>query len=159
MRIRILSVVFVERKAVDFEDKNAGCEGGIIRKKLPSLARLNGNSAAFLSATAACILHVQAAADASLSGRTAQIAQLHSAESSVNSVEKPAGFYEELAQKTAPKFVKTSSVFFKKQRCLLRRFCNNLSLKKGTAASEPPKNLRFLIKKSGEHAAGNARKI
>ena len=76
----MLSVVFVERKAVDFKDKNAGCEGGIIRKKLPSLVRLSGNSAAFLSATAACILHVQAAADASLSGRTAQIAQLHSAE-------------------------------------------------------------------------------
>ena len=50
MRIRILSVVFVERKAVDFKDKNAGCEGGIIRKKLPSLARLSGNSAAFLPA-------------------------------------------------------------------------------------------------------------
>ena len=50
MRIWILSVVFVERKAVDFKDKNAGCEGGIIRKKLPSLARLSGNSAAFLPA-------------------------------------------------------------------------------------------------------------
>ena len=54
---------------------------------------------------------MQAAADASLSGRTAQIAQLRSAESSVNSGEKPAGFYEELTQKTEPKFVKTSSVF------------------------------------------------
>ena len=32
MRIRILSVVFVERKAVDFKDKNAGCERKIIRK-------------------------------------------------------------------------------------------------------------------------------
>ena len=80
MRIWMLSVVFVERKAVDFKDKNAGCEGGIIRKKLPSLARLNGNSAAFLSATAACISCAQVAADALLSGRTAQIAQLHSAE-------------------------------------------------------------------------------
>ena len=108
----MLSVVFVERKAVDFEDKNAGCEGGIIRKKPPSLARLNGNSAAFLSATAACILHVQAAADASLINRTAQIAQLHSAESSVNSGEKPAGCDEELTQKTEPKIVETSSVFF-----------------------------------------------
>ena len=46
----MLSVVFVERKAVDFKDENAGCEGGIIRKKLPSLARLSGNSAAFLPA-------------------------------------------------------------------------------------------------------------
>ena len=112
MRIWILSVVFVERKAVDFKDKNAGCEGGIIRKKLPSLARLNGNSAAFLSATAACILHVQAAADASLSGRTAQIAQLHSAESSVNSGEKPAGFYEELVQKAGSMLRKKRSIFF-----------------------------------------------
>ena len=33
MKIWILSVVFVECKAVDFKDKNAGCEGGIIRKK------------------------------------------------------------------------------------------------------------------------------
>ena len=112
MKSQLLSVVFVECKAVDFKDKNAGCEGGIIKKKLPSLARLNGNSAAFLSATAACILRTWTAADASLSGRTAQIAQLHSTGSSVNSVEKPAGFYEELAQKTEPKFVKTSSVFF-----------------------------------------------
>ena len=46
----MLSVVFVERKAVDFKDKNAGCEGGTIRKKPPSLARLSGNSAAFLPA-------------------------------------------------------------------------------------------------------------
>ena len=112
MRIWMLSVVFVERKAVDFKDKNAGCERKIIRKKLPSLARLCGNSAAFLSAKAACILRTWTAAGASLSGRTAQIAQLHSAESSVNSGEKPAGFYEELTQKTEPKFVKTSSVFF-----------------------------------------------
>lgn len=50
MRIWMLSVVFVERKAVDFKDKNAGCEGGIIKKKLPSLARLSGNSAASLPA-------------------------------------------------------------------------------------------------------------
>ena len=50
MRIWMLSVIFVERKAVDFKDKNAGCEGGIIRKKLPSLAHLSGNSAAFLPA-------------------------------------------------------------------------------------------------------------
>ena len=50
MRIWRLSVIFVERKAVDFKDKNAGCEGGTIRKKPPSLARLSGNSAAFLPA-------------------------------------------------------------------------------------------------------------
>lgn len=112
MRIRILSVVFVERKAVDFKDKNAGCEGGIIRKKLPSLARLNGNSAAFLSATAACILRAWTPADALLICRTAQIAQLHSAESSVNSGEKPAGFYEELTQKTEPMLRKKRSIFF-----------------------------------------------
>ena len=112
MRIQILSVIFIACKVAKCKGKNADCERKIIRKKPPSLARLNGNSAAFLSATAACILHVQATADASLSGRTAQIAQLHSAESSVNSGEKPAGFYEELTQKTEPKFVKTSSVFF-----------------------------------------------
>lgn len=46
----MLSVVFVERKAVDFKDENAGCERKIIRKKPPSLARLSGNSAAFLPA-------------------------------------------------------------------------------------------------------------
>ena len=111
MRIQILSVIFIACKVAKCKGKNADCERKIIRKKLPSLARLCGNFAAFLSAKAACILHVQAAADASLSGRTAQIAQLHSAESSVNSGEKPAGFYEELTQRTEPKFVKTSSIF------------------------------------------------
>ena len=155
----MLSVLFVECKAVDFEDKNAGCEGGIIRKKLPSLARLNGNSAAFLSATAACILHVQATADASLSGRTAQIAQLHSAESSVNSGEKPAGFYEELTQRTEPKFVKTSSIFLETDDIFRACFAITHLQKQGTAASESSNNLRFLIKKSGEHAAENARKF
>ena len=50
MKIQILSIAFVECKAVDFKDKNAGCEGEIIRKKPPSLARLSGNSAAFLPA-------------------------------------------------------------------------------------------------------------
>ena len=148
MRIRILSVVFVERKAVDFKDKNAGCEGGIIRKKLPSLARLSGNSAAFLSATAACILHVQAAADAPLINRTAQIAQLHSAENSVNSSEKPAGFYEELAQKTETKFVKTSSIFLETDDIFCACFAITHLQKQGTAASEPSNNLRFLIKKA-----------
>ena len=131
MRIRILSVVFVERKAVDFKDKNAGCKGGIIRKKLPSLARLNGNSAAFLSATAACILHVQAAADASLSGRTAQIAQLHSAESSVNSGEKPAGFYEELTQKNRAEIRKNEFSFLRNRRYFSCAFRYNSSLKTG----------------------------
>ena len=111
-RIRMLSVVFVERKAVDFKDKNAGCAGGIIKKRLPLLKRLSGNSAAFLSATAACISRVQAAADASLINRTAQIAQLHSAESSVNSGEKPAGFYEELVQKAGSMLRKKRSIFF-----------------------------------------------
>ena len=95
MKSQILSVVFVERKAVDFKDKNADCEGGIIRKRLPSLACLSGNSAAFLPAKQLAY-RARAAADASLSGRTAQIAQLRSAGSSVNSGEKPAGFYEKL---------------------------------------------------------------
>ena len=76
------------------------------QKKAAIVGALEWKFRSILSATAACILHVQAAADASLSGRTAQIAQLHSAGSSVNSGEKPAGFYEELTQKTEPKFVK-----------------------------------------------------
>ena len=125
----MLSVVFVERKAVDFKDKNAGCEGGIIRKKLPSLARLSGNSAAFLSATAACISRVQAAADASLSGRTAQIAQLHSTRSSVNSGEKPAGFYEELTQKNRAEIRKNEFSFLRNRRYFSCGFRYNSSLK------------------------------
>ena len=87
-----------------------------------------GNSAAFLSAKAAYISCAQAAADASLSGRTAQIAQLHSTGSSVNSGEKPAGFYEELTQKTELEFAKPSSVFFKKGD-FLRGFFNNSFLR------------------------------
>ena len=109
VRIRKLSVVFVERKAVDFKDKNAGCEGGIIRKKPPSLARLSGNSAAFLSAK-------------QLAYRARGWPQMRcsSAESSVNSGEKPAGFYEELAQKTETKFVKTSSIFLETDDIFVR---------------------------------------
>ena len=76
--------------------------------------------------------------------------------SSVNSGEKPAGFYEELTQKTEPKFVKTSSVFFETDDIFRACFAITHLQKQGTAASEPPNNLRFLIKKSGEHAAGNA---
>ena len=148
VRIRKLSVVFVERKAVDFKDKNAGCEGGIIRKKPPSLARLSGNSAAFLSAK-------------QLAYRARGWPQMRcsSAESSVNSGEKPAGFYEELAQRTEPKFVKTSSVFLETDDIFRACFAITHLQKQGTAASEPSNNLRFLIKKSGEHAVGNARKI
>ena len=112
MRIQILSVIFIACKVAKCKGKNADCERKIIRKKPPSLARLSGNSVAFLSATAACILHVQAAADASLIGRTAQIAQLHSTRSSVNSGEKPAGFYEELAQKAGSMLRKKRSIFF-----------------------------------------------
>lgn len=114
MKIQMLSVISIACKAAKCKGKNVDCEGRIIRKKPPSLARLNGNSAAFLSATAACILHMQAAADASLINRAAQIAQLRSAGSSVNSGEKPDGFYEELTQKTELEFTKPSSVFFKK---------------------------------------------
>ena len=84
------------------EDHEKAAIVGTLERKFRSI---------FASKTA-CISCAQAAADAPLSGRTAQIAQLHSAESSVNSGEKPAGFYEELTQKTEPKFVKTSSVFF-----------------------------------------------
>ena len=137
VRIRKLSVVFVERKAVDFKDKNAGCEGGIIRKKLPSLARLNGNSAAFLSAK-------------QLAYRARGWPQMRcsSAESSVNSGEKPAGFYEELAQKTETKFVKTSSIFLETDDIFCACFAITHLQKQGTAASEPSNNLRFLIKKA-----------
>jgi len=56
----------------------------------------------FASKTA-CISCAQAAADASLSGRTAQIAQLHSAGNGVNFGEKPAGFYEKLVQNQSQK--------------------------------------------------------
>ena len=100
----------------------------------------------FASKTA-CILHVQAAADASLINRAAQIAQLHSTRSSVNSGEKPAGFYEELTQKTEPKFVKTSSVFLETDDIFRACFAITHLQKQGTAASEPSNNLRFLIKK------------
>lgn len=99
---------------------------------------------------------MRAAADASLSGRTAQIARLHFAESSVNSGEKPAGCDEELTQKTEPKFVKTSSVFFENGDFLRTGSATTHLQKQGTAVSEPSNNLRFLIKKSDEHAAGNA---
>ena len=76
--------------------------------------------------------------------------------SSVNSGEKPAGFYEELTQKTEPKFVKTSSVFLETDDIFCACFAITHLQKQGTAASEPSNNLRFLIKKSGERAAGNA---
>ena len=82
------------------------------QKKAAIVGALERKFRSIFASKTACISCAQAAADAPLSGRTAQIAQLHSAESSVNSGEKPAGFYEELTQKTEPKFVKTSSVFF-----------------------------------------------
>ena len=81
------------------------------QKKAAVVGALERKFRSIFASKTACISCAQAAADALLSGRTAQIAQLHSAESSVNSGEKPAGFYEELAQRTEPKFVKTSSVF------------------------------------------------
>ena len=102
---------------------------------------------------------MQAAADASLSGRTAQIAQLHSAESSVNSGEKPAGFYEELTQKTEPKFAKTSSVFLETGDIFRACFAITHLQKQGTAASEPPNNLRFLIKKAANTQPETLEKI
>ena len=91
---------------------------------------------------------MRAAADALLSGQTAQIARLHFAESSVNSVEKPAGFYEELTQKTAPKIVETSSVFFENGDFLRTGSATTHLQKQGTAVSELSNNLRFLIKKA-----------
>ena len=50
MRIQILSVIFIACKVAKCKGKNADCERKIIRKKPPSLARLSGNSAAFLPA-------------------------------------------------------------------------------------------------------------
>ena len=101
----------------------------------------------FASKTA-CISCVRAAADASLSGRTAQIAQLHSAGSSVNSVEKPAGFYEELTQKTEPKFVKTSSVFFENGDFLRAGFATTHSKNRGL----PRQNRRIICDFSSKKA-------
>ena len=91
---------------------------------------------------------MQAAADASLINRTAQIAQLHSAESSVNSGEKPAGFYEELTQKAGSMLRKKRSIFFENGDIFRAVFATTHLQKQGTAASEPPNNLRFLIKKA-----------
>ena len=48
MRIQILSVIFIACKVAKCKGKNADCERKIIRKKPPSLARLSGNSVAFL---------------------------------------------------------------------------------------------------------------
>ena len=76
------------------------------QKKAAVVGALVRKFRSIFASKTACISCAQATADASLSGRTAQIAQLHSAGSSVNSGEKPAGFYEELTQKTEPKFVK-----------------------------------------------------
>ena len=129
------------------------------QKKAAIVGALERKFRSIFASKTACISCAQAAADAPLSGRTAQIAQLHSAESSVNSGEKPAGFYEELTQKTEPKFAKTSSVFLETGDIFRACFAITHLQKQGTAASEPPNNLRFLIKKSGKHAAGNARKI
>lgn len=50
MRIQTLSVIFIACKVAKCKGKNADCERKIIRKKPPSLARLSGNSAAFLPA-------------------------------------------------------------------------------------------------------------
>ena len=126
------------------------------QKKAAVVGTLVRKFRSIFASKTACISCAQAAADAPLSGRTAQIAQLHSAESSVNSGEKPAGFYEELTQKTEPKFVKTSSIFLETDDIFRACFAITHLQKQGTAASESSNNLRFLIKKSGEHAAGNA---
>ena len=53
----------------------------------------------------------------------------------------------------------TSSVFSENGDFFRAGFAATHLQKQRTAASEPPNNLRFLIKKNGEHAAGNARKI
>ena len=111
MRIWTLSVVSIACKAAKCKEKTLMCAQNH-QKKAAVVGTLVRKFRSIFASKTACISCAQAAADASLSGRTAQIAQLHSAESSVNSGEKPAGFYEELTQKTEPKFVKTSSVLF-----------------------------------------------
>ena len=118
------------------------------QKKAAVVGALERKFRSIFASKTACISCAQAAADASLSGRTAQIAQLHSAGSSVNSVEKPAGFYEELTQKTAPKIVETSSVFFENGDFLRTGSATTHLQKQGTAVSELSNNLRFLIKKA-----------
>ena len=50
MKSQMLSGVFIACKAAKCKGKNADCERRIIRKRLPSLARMNRNSAAFLPA-------------------------------------------------------------------------------------------------------------
>ena len=82
------------------------------QKKAAIVGALERKFRSIFASKTACISCAQAAADASLSGRTAQIAQLHSAESSVNSGEKPAGFYEKLAQKAGSMLRKKRSIFF-----------------------------------------------
>ena len=112
MKIQMLSVVFVERKAVDFKDKKCRLRGRNYQKKAAIVGALERKFRSIFASKTACISCAQAAADAPLSGRTAKIAQLHSAESSVNSGEKPAGFYEELVQKAGSMLRKKRSIFF-----------------------------------------------
>jgi len=155
----MLSVLFVECKAVDFEDKNAGCEGGIIRKKLPSLARLNGNSAAFLPAKQ---LAYRARKQPQMRHSAVELRRSHSfiplkaasipAKNRLGSMKNSLKKQGRCCEKRDRFSLKTVTFF--------ARFSQQLiSKKEWTAASEPPNNLRFLIKKSGEHAAENARKF
>ena len=129
------------------------------QKKAAVVGALERKFRSIFASKTACISCAQAAADASLSGRTAQIAQLHSAGSSVNSGEKPAGFYEELTQKTEPKFVKTSSVFFENGDFLRAGSATTHLQKQGTAVSELSNNLRFLIKKAANTPPETLEKI
>ena len=152
MKIQILSIVFAERKAVDFKDKNAGYEGKIIRKKPPSLARLSGNPTAFLPANQ---LAYSARKQPQMRRSAVELRRSHSF-IPLKAASIPAGCYEELTQKTEPKIVETSSVFFETDDIFRAGIAKTHLQKQGTAVSEPSNNLRFLIKKSGEHAAGNA---
>ena len=156
MRIWMLSVVFVERKAVDFKDKNVGCERKIIRKKPPSLARLSGNSAAFLPAKQ---LAYRARKQPQMRRSAVELRRSHSfippeaasipvknrLGSSKNSLKKQSRNSQKRVQfssKPTIFFVRVSLQLISKNRglpCQNRRIICDFSLKK--AANTPPETL------------------
>ena len=84
MKIQMLSVVFVERKAVDFKDKKCRLRGRNYQKKAAIVGALERKFRSIFISNS----------------------------SSVNSGEKPAGFYEELVQKAGSMLRKKRSIFF-----------------------------------------------
>ena len=159
MRIQILSVIFIACKVAKCKGKNADCERKIIRKKPPSLARLSGNSAAFLPAKQ---LAYRARKQPQMRRSAVELRRSHSfiplkaasipAKNRLGSMKNSFKKQGRCCKKRDRFSLKTVTFFVQFSQQLI-------SKKEGTAASEPPKNFQFLIKKSGEHAAGNARKI